>query len=1721
MTDSQDVTSFHQNRLHAALKPRLRHLDRNNLHALLHSQRAIHVDSSAQAKPWFNDASQAAQSALLSAVSSQQRARWALAQSLSTLKSITDFAAPLLTQALHEQHGLQLDVRNARLHRWASETIGSRQVIKGPGRETSLLEAALQNFEANEDFHFSFLTREGDETAKLELKGEDFASLCRTLDLGQRYQEHLQQVYDSAVGKALLGEQMAAANRTDFQVLLQRARMKSEISEPVWQMLQTLATQGRAMLDDKPVVCRRIAILGCELSDVLLIGPDPDSSNRTERCVAWIAGAPLYPLKQYNSTSDFAKDLAISLQSPGYSRAIAAKVPQALKAEFIQRLQNTLFEVRYQGNTEVRQPLAQPRLDVVERVLTGALWDTLQDLQVRRLKANARVLAVPTGDENYAARLQRLDSWLGIAVNVLNAAAFVIPGLNEVMLAVAGAQMMGDLFDGVQAWEARETAQALAHLESLGLNLGLVVGLGAAGVALHPSAFVDSLSRVELANGQRRLWKPDLSGYASKVEIPATTQANQLGQYLHEGQHYLRLDERWYQQRFDTQQQRWRLVHPEDAQAHQPLLEHNGQGTWSFEGEQPLNWPRRQLLRRIGVLAEGLDDAMLERAASISACDEQVLRHMYVHHEPVPALLADTLRRMQLERDITRMCADIRGATPLQPGMTYPVALIVQLPRWPANRVLQVFAGPELWGASTTYGLERWPQGRVLKLLASDVRQGQLPQRVLAQLDEGEITAWLGDGVASSDRLQRVRDTLAEQAQSRRHDILDSLQASEAGEPSSGGRRLLASNPSLPPRLAEEIVSEASATELAELERADGRVPLRLAEEVRAYQQQLRLSRAIEGTHWRSMGNPDSERLALGLLESLPGWSGNVRVELRENALSGRLLASAGPANGELKTVVSTAGRYRGYDATGNELYAGADYFAALLKALPDAERRSLGIDVFDDQTLQEHIQQLALGDRQRVSRLLGQQPRKPWHRSPLRLADGRNGYPLGGAVGTLRGEAFGRLGRLYPGLNQRQIAQLVSELRQTGRDLAQSIEALEKEFSQLKVKLDYWARPASRSASRRVVAMRLKKAWQRAGGTDSHVLNLKDMDLTDLPALDVEFKHITELDLRSVHEGAIPPQLLRCFPRLKAVGVGGNQLEAIPEGLAHCTELQELALGHNRLVPSQALFEPLKNLRQLRILSMPQNRLNALPDAALEALAGVRSLVYLDLRANDLVLDAQQLRRLSRLQLSTLKLSANHLTLDEAGAAAFADFIYLKTLDLSWNPLMRAPDFSFMPWLKDVNLEFCQLTEWPDSLTTLMNQQQYQLRTINLADNGITQIPSLASTRFGLDLRRGGPGVGLTLRLANNPLEAQGILRLHALGLAHVFHGPAQTNLWLADADQGRQELWEDLFANEQNRALRIALNTLERSQAAQIDQVHLGQRVWRLLERAAEDNGLRSNLDTIAEGFPETCGDAGADVFSALEVEVMSYGLASRAVHEQGAVAELAGLYKRLYRRHEVERIADRITAARLRRQDARGDEEPLLRPALDPLDDISDADLEHDVDDIEIRLALRRALAQRLDFPEPSDGMLYQHLAYVSERLVGRVEREVHQAESAARRQQWLVEQPNWIRFLKEREQGQFSQLSEDWYEGLAYADYCVESSDEAVTKLDDSVVTYLAGQAQEEPFLSAGITPLAKDPAGKLLKKKLTGQQHKVFYDAVNRGKAAAERALLASLTAALD
>lgn len=1729
MLDTPEISPevFHHQRLAAALRPRLQHLTSADLRGLLHSQRAIYLDPTGQPLAWFSTSSEPLREALLAAVNRQQATRRSLATRLAGLISISDFAEPLLTRVLHEQYGLQVDVKRALLHRWASEfegpsqTIGGHRVRKGPEHRASLLEAALQNFEEKEDFHFSFISHFGNPIEKLDLQPAEFARLSRQLDLGQAYQSHLQQVFDSPATAQLLREDMINVIRCDFQVTLHRARMTSDISESSYQMLQELMVRGNARLDGKAVVCRRISLLDCELGDALLIGPSTTASASTERCVVWLAGAPAQPLKDYSSVSAFANGLVAQLKSTDFLAAMTAKVPQGLKGFFARRVDRALYVAPATAEGAMRETVARPRLDIVEREINGPLWATLQDLQVRRLKANARVLAVPTGDEDYQTRIRRLETWLQIAVDTLNSAAFVVPGINEVMLAVAGAQIMDSLFHGVHAWEQGETAEAVQQLVSVGLNLGVFAGLGAVGAVLHRSGFVDSLTSVELPNGDSRLWKPDLNGYASDITIPTTVEANALGQYLHAGRYFLRLDEHWYEQR-QADSGQWRLVHPTDPAAYEPVLSHNGQGAWQYQGEQPLHWPRGQLLRRIGALADGLDDAQLEQALHISGVEEQALRSVHVHQLPIPALLADTLQRMQFERRITRLISDVRAGLAPQSGMTYPVALLVELPNWPANRVLEVFEGAELWGASSTYGLERWPQGRPIKLLAHEIRQGQLPEKVLAALSEDEIIPLLGSSVATADRLQALREAVAKQVHKRRGAIFDSLRQGTAGPSSAGVALLLRDFPTLPDSIAREIESQASLTEHAQLNQAGARLPLRLAEEARLYQQQVRLSRALEGLQWSAPHNPDSQRLALGLLESVPGWTGEVRIELREEVASGRLLARVGRADGELKILVANAERYRAYDGLGNELFSGEDYAAAILRALPDAERRALRIEVFDVGQLRMRLQQLAIDDRARASRLLGQQPRKPWHRAPLRLADGRGGYTLGGASSTLRPETHRRLGVLYPELNREQITRLVAELRKSGRDLAERVEGLEKEYRQLQLKLDYWQRSAPDSPTRRLAVSRLKRAWQRGGGSESHRLELKELDITGLPTLDVQFPHITELNLRGVagptgvHGGEIPAHLFSSFPKLKALGLVGSHLPEIPLSIRHCGELEELALGHNRLQVTDTMFQPLQALPRLQILSLASNQLGQLPDAAIDALSGLPKLTYLDLSSNSLVLEARHLEQLANLRLGNLNLADNRITLDEAGAAVFQRFIYLRNLNLSVNPLMRAPDLVIMPWLQNVDLSFCQLREWPGGLTGLMNQHQFQLRSINLADNQIEQLPQLAQTRFGQTLRHIGPRGNLALRLTNNPLNAQGILRLHALGLTHVFYGDAAVNrLWLEGASEARQGLWQDLFDSERNRPLFIALSTLERSQAAQIDAAHLTRRVWNLLELAAQDEVLRNELNDIAGSFPDTCGDAGADVFAALEVEVMANRLAGQALDDQGRSGELLGLYQRLYRRHEVERIADRISSLRQLRKNALDSGEAL--PALDPLDDISDADLGFTVDDIEVRLALRRTLATRLDFPEPSAGMLYRQLAYVSDSLASRVEREVRSLDSAANRQQWMLEQPGWARFLKQRFKPQFDALTDHWYQGAEYAEHCLDPSNPAVPMLDASLISFLHGQAADVAFIEAGISALSHDEAGALRRQVFNDHQYTVFLNVLARGQAAAERALLLQLT----
>lgn len=85
---------------------------------------------------------------------------------------------------------------------------------------------------------------------------------------------------------------------------------------------------------------------------------------------------------------------------------------------------------------------------------------------------------------------------------------------------------------------------------------------------------------------------------------------------------------------------------------------------WRQPAERPLQWDTAQLLRRLGPAAEGVSEGQLEQALKASGTRAAHLRLMYHDGRPLPAMLADSLERMQAVGE-NRWPLPARVATPL------------------------------------------------------------------------------------------------------------------------------------------------------------------------------------------------------------------------------------------------------------------------------------------------------------------------------------------------------------------------------------------------------------------------------------------------------------------------------------------------------------------------------------------------------------------------------------------------------------------------------------------------------------------------------------------------------------------------------------------------------------------------------------------------------------------------------------------------------------------------------------------------------------------------------------------------------------------------------------------------------------------------------------------------------------------------------------------------
>ncbi|WP_010227013.1 DUF6543 domain-containing protein [Pseudomonas donghuensis] len=124
------------------------------------------------------------------------------------------------------------------------------------------------------------------------------------------------------------------------------------------------------------------------------------------------------------------------------------------------------------------------------------------------------------------------------------------------------------------------------------------------------------------------------------MDLAPQLEANALGQYELRDQHYIRLDSELLRQYFDPYTREWRIVHPQDATAYQPVLVHNRQGAWRHVHERPLGWSRATLLRRLGYPVEAYIDRQHCLRCLQVARDSEVL----------PAHLSDLTREQNFSR---------------------------------------------------------------------------------------------------------------------------------------------------------------------------------------------------------------------------------------------------------------------------------------------------------------------------------------------------------------------------------------------------------------------------------------------------------------------------------------------------------------------------------------------------------------------------------------------------------------------------------------------------------------------------------------------------------------------------------------------------------------------------------------------------------------------------------------------------------------------------------------------------------------------------------------------------------------------------------------------------------------------------------------------------------------------------------------------------------------
>ncbi|WP_175649406.1 NEL-type E3 ubiquitin ligase domain-containing protein [Pseudomonas sp. Marseille-P9899] len=1119
---------------------------------------------------------------------------------LAGLPAAEVFAEPLLKAAIHETFGLTVDVRTTHLfHARRAADAGVSFPPYPPllpsgamaAAVQPLLKSALQNFEAWEtspgamdsgstrsvvvaNARIEGITIEG---AVIDIAPEKFAAMCRTLDLGGKYQALITSVLNpvSSSGDA---PDAAAFNlrgvfksfeQSAFLLQVQLAFMRKHIDRETCEALRQLAKNKPATLNGKPLACKFLRLWDVTLTGLVVISPDRESSTDIEPVLVYIPDDPFHPLQTYASSQQFIEVLRDSMLQPGYLTFFERFVPARDRALVFGKIHQAFYpKVMNSGGWYEVKLDRKARLRVEEQPFAGSFFSDLYRQKVAVLKDDGLFHAVPTAVEDRKSFDAALQYFFEKSFQALNIAAFVVPGLGEVMLGVMAVQLSYETFEGIESLTRGERDQAWGYFMDVVENVAMVAALGALGSsgrgtpALAVPRAVGQMRSVRVPDGSTRLWKPDLTPFAHDTVLPAGLTPNSAGFLEYQRKQWWPLDGRTYAVKPPSATEPYRLEHPVRSDAYAPRLRDNGAGAWLHELDQPGNWQGLYLFRRLGYSAARFSDEEALRILRISDIPDSVLRHTLAEAQRAPALLEDTAQRLQLDREVGRF------------------------------------------------------------------------------IEEREAG--------------NARARIAERFNRRYEALYVSRPDQEV---------IRRSFPGLPLPVVDELLYHASPAELQRMA-ATRQLPMRIAEEARAYLQNVRLARACEGLYLGSVDTVDSERLRLHSVARLPGWSPQMRIELREARFHGALIDRVGPADAPIrKVLVRQEGGYQAYDADGQPLHGRADFYASLLHALPDRQRGELGFPhVGQGADLKLAVQRLPLLPRPLLREVLRMQPLKPSARSPMRLADGRRGYPLSGR-GALPGfitedNLLDKIRLLeFQDAHPDEILRVLYRVGLSRAAIDTRLNQLLEEQRALRHCLDQSASLADPSELRAISRTRIGEAlwhhWEANSVPETGrfaALRLENVSLSDfpeqLPAFVADRVHSLEL-IRS--DGGTLPALgdfFRRFPLATSLVVRGgdglNSRELITLVRDGAPQVRSLALTDVALEVTQQTLDHLRELAHLERLDLSGNRFSA--EAGVTAMN--LKLRYLGLERMDLSNWPEWLDSSALAQLGEVSLADNAITL-------------------------------------------------------------------------------------------------------------------------------------------------------------------------------------------------------------------------------------------------------------------------------------------------------------------------------------------------------------------------------------------------------------------------------------------------------------------------------------------